>query len=102
MFPESPGTIAARNDFLNAKTITEAQEKAIAINAVKDAHAAKAQQQALQSTVVSKEPIGPSPAPPELGSLANPGFMSKLPSRLTKAQQEALQPAQVSDLATKV
>lgn len=40
--------------------------------------------------------------PPELGSPENPGFMSKLPSRLTKSQQEALKPVDLSDLATKV
>jgi hypothetical protein len=53
LFPESAETVAARNDFLQAKTITEAQEKAIAMNAVKDARAARAKSQAAAQNSVS-------------------------------------------------
>lgn len=90
IFPESPQTIQARQDFLNAKTITEAQEAAIKENALKDARAARAEALARKQTIVSKQPVGPQLPPPELGSPENPGFHSQLPARLTQAQQDTL------------
>ncbi len=107
LFPESPETVAARNNFLQAKTITEAHEAAIAKNAIIDARAARAKaiadkQKALQAKIPDYVAPGHKEVP--LGAPEYPGPNMAIPPRLTAAQQEFLRqgPAKLSDLATQI
>jgi hypothetical protein len=102
MFPESPATIAAREDFLNAKTITDAHEAAIKENAIKDARAARVQAQ--QQKAEAAKNAAPTYTPPAhteipLGSPEYPGQNMPIPLKLTAAQQELLRPAPPSNTA---